>query len=277
MGPLAASEYEKLTEWIVTALASDAPVRTVRIERDVKLQGAATTNQVDVLWTYEESGREHTVLFECRSYGRTLTQQAVFAWSAVVKDLQSAVDSTLEGVMVTSTGYQRGAQAVADTYGIVILELRQPTEKDLAGRLLGINVELHLRTPFVRDVRVEATEVYADQTEFRAWGPDVELRHPDGTTELMVESLLRNELTGIRDEPTPAHAVMRTFDEPVRLIVEGEPKALVRAIRATVGETDAEPIRFEAGGRDRLAWMLKDTLSGTRAWFADDGRHHVTA
>jgi len=272
---LPAGDYEQLTQWIVSAIAAEASVRTVRIDRNIRLQGAATTNQIDVMWTYEDSGREHTVLFECRSYVRALTQQALFAWSGVVRDLQPSLGDC-EGVMVTSTGYQSGAQAVADTYGIVILELRKPTENDLDGRLLGINLRFRMRTPFVRDVQVDAVEILGEQTEFRAWGTDVELEYPDGSTELMAETLLRGELTALRDEPTPAHQVVRSYQPPVKLIVEGHPCAVIRAIRATVGEADAEPIRFDAGGRDRLAWMLKDTLNGTRAWFADDGRYHVT-
>lgn len=275
MGGLAAGEYEQLTQWIVDRLASDAPVHTIRIERDVRLQGTATKSQVDVLWTYEDGGRTHTVLFECRSYARALTQQALFAWSGVIRDLQPSLGSC-EGVMVTTTGYQRGAQAVADTCDIVILELRRPTDKDLDGRLLGINVELRLRTPFVRDVQVDAAELLSRQTEFRAWGTDVELEHFDGSRELIADVMLRGELSAITELPTPAHAVVRSFDPPVKLIVEGKPRALIRSINATVGETEAQPVRFEAGGRDRLAWMLKDTLTGTRAWFAQDGQYHVT-
>jgi hypothetical protein len=50
-------------------------------------------------------------------------QQALHGWRSVVDDVGEAGIETI-GVMVTTAGYQSGAQRVADSYGIVILELR---------------------------------------------------------------------------------------------------------------------------------------------------------
>jgi len=57
-----------------------------------------------------------------------------------------------EGVMVTTTGYQKGAKAVADTYGIVITELRAPTDDDLQGRAVEVHLDIGRVRLFWRDV-----------------------------------------------------------------------------------------------------------------------------
>lgn len=66
------------------------------------------------------------------------------------------------GVMVTTTGYQSGARNVADTYGIVILELRQPTDVDLADRVLEVNIMVEFRIPRVVDLEVEVVSALSE-------------------------------------------------------------------------------------------------------------------
>src|ERR1035437_3235691 len=114
--------------------------------------------------------------------------------------------------MVTTTGYQSGAQRVADTYGIVILELRAPTERDLANRWRSARIELVSRMP---------------------------------------------QVTG----PFPSPVLLRRLEEPVARVIE---------IAATVSEAQAEPVVIETP-RARVAWMLANTLTGSRIWFAEDG------
>lgn len=43
------------------------------------------------------------------------------------------------------------------------------------------------------------------------------------------------------------------------------------AIRATVGEAQAEPVVTETTAAE-IAWMLADTLTGGHTWLAADGR-----
>jgi hypothetical protein len=47
-------------------------------------------------------------------------------------------------------------------------------------------------------------------------------------------------------------------------------------LEAIVGDRVSTANQILVGGRETLAWMLKNTLDGTRAWFMTDGRHHVT-
>lgn len=262
--------YEELTEELVRRLGTAHAITTLRLERDVLLRGRATDNRIDVLWEFQRaSGQPVRILFECRSYARRINQQALHSWRSVVDDLATPDIATI-GVMVTTTGYQRGAQRVADSYGIVILELRAPTERDLANRWRSVRVELVARMPQVTDLAVDATEqLVPDSTVNGALGEFV-LDFENGTSELLMDHLLRGELASLEEPPTDPHPVTRTFDSPVLLRRRDQPVARAIAIRATVGEAQAEPMVIETTAE--IAWMLADTLTGSHTWFAVDGR-----
>jgi hypothetical protein len=263
--------YEEVTEELVGRLGAVSGLTTLRLERDVPVSGRANDNQIDVLWEFQrESGERTRLLFECRSYKRRINQQALHSWRSIVDDVSEPGVETV-GVMVTTTGYQSGAQRVADTYGIVILELRAPTERDLANRWRSVRTELVVRTPLVSDLSVDATEQLAADASVNGALGEFFLDLEDGTSEALMDHLLRGELAPLREPPTEPHPVTRTFASPVLLRRGEEPIARVVEMRATVSEAQAEPLVIETSTAD-IAWLLADTLTGSRIWFAADGR-----
>lgn len=269
-------EYEELARSLISQITHRATVQTVRLERDVHLQGEATGHQIDVLWEFRAAESAHRILFECRHYGSTIKQKDILALKGVVDDLTSDGATTTTGVMVTLTGYQSGAKRVAETYGLIVLELRAPNDADVAGRLMKIEIALILRTPYVRDIRVQSSEPSATPRDFTAWGEDVHLETVSGERKRLVDVLLEGELAPFSAPPTPCHQVRRLFDPPAKLMVEDSVIASVDAIEATVGETEADPYDMTVGGRENLAWLLKNTVTGSRAWFTTSGGVHVT-
>lgn len=262
--------YEEVTEELVGRLGAVSGLTTVRLERDVPVRGRANDNQVDVLWEFERaSGERVRLVFECRSYKRRINQQALHSWRSIVDDVSEPGVETV-GVMVTTTGYQSGAQRVADTYGIVILELRAPTEHDLANRWRSVRTELVARMPLLTDLSVDATEQLAAEASANGALGEFFLDLEDGTSEPLMDHLLRGELASIKEPPTEPHPVTRTFASPVLLRHGEKPIARVVQIRATVSEAQAEPVVIETSTAD-IAWMLADTLTGSRIWFAADG------
>ncbi len=267
-----ASEYERLVERLVGELVPSASVVTDAVKRDVRLRGRSTTNQIDVLWDITDAaGQSRRIVFEARSYGRPVDQGRLHAFRSVVDDIQDP-QRPVTGVMVTTTGYQSGARRVASTYELVVLELREPTAEDLAGRVASINVTVNLQVPVVRDLRFEVVEVY---DEAGAAGGlvvlgEVEVDGPSGRVPL-TRVLLDGEL-GALNAPRPPHAVRRVFDPPVGLWVEGVKVATARAVDAVAGDAAAPPATFVVGGLHDVAWMIRDALSGARTWIAEDGR-----
>lgn len=270
---LSSAEYEQRTRRLVECISERSLVSTTRLTRDIRLQGRATRHQVDVLWEFTAGGARHRVLLECRRYRTSLKQKDVLAFKGVIDDLHDP-EVVTTGVMVTATGYQSGAQAVADTYGIVIVELREPTDADLVGRALRIRVTISARSPFVRDIEVQPADPL-DAARIKAWNDELELE-VDGQRHPLNDVMLRGELAALRELATPAHRVVRHFAPAASLLIEGRPAFDVVAVAATVGEQEMDPFDVTVGGRDRFAWMVKDTLQGTHAWFTQDGQVHLT-
>jgi hypothetical protein len=125
--------------------------------------------------------------------------------------------------------------------------------------------------PQVTDLSVDATEQLGPDASVNGGLGEFFLDLEDGTSELLMDHLLRGELSSIEEPPTDPHPVTRTFASPVLLRHGEEPVARVVQIRATVSEAQAEPVVIETSTAD-IAWMLADTLTGSRIWFAADGR-----
>jgi hypothetical protein len=262
--------YQELTEELMQRLGAADGTTTVRLEPEVPVSGRANDNCIDVLWEVQgSSGELVRLLFECRSYKRRITQQALHSWRSIVDDVSEPGVETI-GVMVTTTGYQSGAQRVADTYGIVILELRAPTERDLANRAIPVRTEFVARVTRVTELAIDATEHLGTDASLSEPLGDFVLEFEDGTTEQLADHLLRGELSSIEEPPTEPHRAERTFSPPVLLRRQDKPVARVIRVTAVVGEAQAAPVVIETPTA-KIAWMLANTLTGSRIWFTEDG------
>ena len=273
---LSAAEYEELTKSLVDLVSDRSPVHTTSLERNVVLQGKATTNQIDVVWEFEAGDRVHRILLECRNYKRKLTQGAVHAFRSVVDDLNDEQVPCI-GVMVTRTGYQPGAKAVAETYGVIILELRHPDDADLRNRVTTVQITMVPRIPVFDQVHIQVEDDYeGEQGPFNVLNADTQIQEEGKEPRSLLELIMEGEINAIDQEPTPIHPVRRTFDPPARLVIEGIATGRIREISALVGEKEADPYDLTVGGLTNLSWMVKETLGGARAWFTQEGKMYVT-
>lgn len=221
--------YEELTRDLVRRLGILRGVTTVRLERDVSIQGKATHHQIDVIWQFRAPGTEQvqTILFECRHYKAPIKKGRLLEFKGVIDDIAEyegprSVDNP-SGTMVTLSRYQVGARRVAETYGLTIAELRPPTPDDVAGRVREIRIAMKARIPHVDNVQLEpADPVDPDQaSEISGVSDEFEIEYQDGDRTSLVAHLLAGELAGINEPPTVRHRVHRTFDPPVTLVLGG--------------------------------------------------------
>ena len=274
MEPPDSREYELLVQQIVRDLSRNARVYTTRLQHDMPIQGRSTINRIDVVWDFTDaSGQTRRVVFECRSYKSAIKQQALHSWRSVVDDIQSD-ERPVVGVMVTTVGYQIGARRVADTYDLLVLELRQPTEADLANRVSAVRVQLNVQPTVVDDMRLEIEDGY-DEEAWAArdvWVPvTVRAASETGPGRNIKEVLLDGE-TGTFEAPMGPHPVRRVFDPPLELCVNGESLGRLRAASATVGVGSVPPVTITVGGLETVAWMVRDAISGARLWLGTGGR-----
>jgi hypothetical protein len=235
--------------------------------------GQATTNQIDVLWDFTDAaGKPHRVAFEARDHKNPIKQASLHAFRSVVDDIQSE-DRPVDGVMVTTTGYQSGAKRIAETYGLLVLEFRPPTTADLANRVETVVITINLVVPVVTDVSIEVVEMLDPEAWANRdpWAP-LEIQHEaSDQAPPSLQRLLTDGELGTLDAPRALHRVQRAFDPPATLMLDHQPVAALHAVAATVGSSAAPPVTVTVGGPKSVAWMLRDALTGARLWLGENG------
>lgn len=274
--PNPSREYELLVTGIARQLANLAGVDTESVRHDQVVPGKATANQLDVVWDFRDAaGNPRRVVFEAKHYKRPVEQWRLHALSNVVRDIQSE-QRPVTGVMVTTTGYQRGAKAVAETYKLLVLELREPEERDWHGRVRAIEVTMHAQMPVIFDLRVEASKIAEDTgASMLAAAEHLMLLEQDKAPRRLVDVLAAGEL-GTPGHPRPPHPVRREFSPPAPLHYEGRWVANVVIVEATVGNDSVPPLTITIDGVKDVAYVIRDALNGARVWLAHDGRVWTT-
>lgn len=111
------SELEAFVEQVYATLLQNEHLRKISIEKNHIVVGRSKVcHEIDVYYEVCIAGVYHRVAIECKQHNRTITKGMVQEFKAKLDDCNGPV-----GVMVTSVGYQSGAQALADFYGISIL------------------------------------------------------------------------------------------------------------------------------------------------------------
>lgn len=257
-------DYELLTRRVMADLLGLAPASL--LEHDVKVQGKATAHQIDVLWEAPaDFGGPVTVLFECKKHARRIEQKDLMAFRTVVDDVAAVRGATI-GVFVVSSGYQSGAVNIASTYGIVILELREPRPSDLRGRVTDIDLTLKVQIPVITDWEIVASDESAKtDTAFRV-STDQRLVLADGRTFTLAEVVCEGVLDGF-DEVQPQR-IKRDFPSPANLLGTG---IQIHSVSATVGaESFSE--NHHIGGAERFSLVLNATIPGASAFVMEDGQ-----
>lgn len=140
------TEYEKLAQEIYQNLISHQGNNAIKVQHNVKLVGkSGRAHQIDVYWEYEIAGVYHKVLIECKNYTRPVSKGHTMAFHAVLADLNG-----VNGIMISKVGYQEGAKIYADHYGINLMELRNPNDSDLVGRIKEISIDFVAATPTIK-------------------------------------------------------------------------------------------------------------------------------
>ena len=146
--------YEHLVQRIFQAILRQEFVRNIDVQNNVGLKGIATNHQIDIFWEFEVGGINYKTVIEAKDWDQPVDQGEVMKFKARLDDLPDQP----RGVMVSRSGFQAGACRFASSYGIVLYELREPTEHDLNGRVRVLDftlVSYHSSTSCIRLVHDE--------------------------------------------------------------------------------------------------------------------------
>ncbi len=200
-------DYEVLTKNIHQALLKADGHNTIEIQHDVKIEGRSKQkHQIDVYWRFSIGGVTYQTAIECKRYKSSISVGMVRNFFGALEDV-----GNINGVMVTTHGYQRGAETYAASKGIKLLIIRSPTDSDLSGLLKVIVIQFIVAVKNIvgRDICLTDEWVAANSgrltgTSFRIEGVnnEVGLHDADGT---MVKSWwqMENELPVADDAGVP--------------------------------------------------------------------------
>lgn len=136
-------EYEKYIKDVFLQILKEEGIGNTKVQHDIRLKGKTATHQIDVYWEYMQFGEMIKVAVECKRYVRNVSIGVVRDFHSVLQDINCS-----KGIIVTTTGFQRGAIEYASKNNISLKVIRMPNEEELSNRLkkLSINVVLIKKT-----------------------------------------------------------------------------------------------------------------------------------
>jgi len=142
---MSSTEYERLTRDVYAALLRSEGVDTVDVRHNTDILGrSGCAHQIDVYWEFRLGGVLFRTAIECKRYASTLEIGRVRDFYAALADV-----GNIQGIVITTVGYQSGAKKFADYYGINLLELRAPTGTDWEGTFRDIGITINACAPIL--------------------------------------------------------------------------------------------------------------------------------
>lgn len=133
-------EYEKLAHKIYEDILALEGVENIEVMHNVKIKGiSGVDHQIDVFWEYKYAGVAHKVLIECKHYGHNVSLLHARNMHGLLTDIPNS-----SGILVTTVGYQSGAEKYADFYGMGLKLIRKPQGSDWDGCIQIVNINMEL-------------------------------------------------------------------------------------------------------------------------------------
>lgn len=111
--------YELLAREIFELLMNQDSARNIEVKHNVALKGKDTEHQIDVYWKFELGGVRYKTVVQTKDWNTPLNKGELLKFKAVLDDLPGQPT----GIVVTRSGYQKGAKEVASANGIFLFEL----------------------------------------------------------------------------------------------------------------------------------------------------------
>ena len=118
--------YEKLVRDILEALGQAADVEIVCWGRSCVVEGPpGVSHQVDVLTSHSDGMNEYRTAVSCKWRNRKVGISHVRELASIVQEAALS-----KGVIVSKSGFTKGAKVLAAAKRIGLIELRKPTDED---------------------------------------------------------------------------------------------------------------------------------------------------
>lgn len=130
-------EYERFVQDVYKVLNANDGLSNVMVQHDVKLKGISREHQIDVYWQFSYGTVTYRVAVECKDYKNPVTAEKIEAFRSTLLD----IGNDIQGIFASRNGFQAGAINVAKTYGIQLMQIREPLESDWEGYIKDIYIK----------------------------------------------------------------------------------------------------------------------------------------
>jgi hypothetical protein len=113
-------DYELLVREIYQQMLDQEQAVNVAVQHNVQKVGRATSHQIDAYWEFCLGGVTHKVAVQVKRWKNPVRKGDVLTFKGVLDDLPGTV-----GIMVASSGFQKGAVEVARSAEIMIYNLQE--------------------------------------------------------------------------------------------------------------------------------------------------------
>lgn len=156
-------DYEVFVQQVYKFLYAAENLTDIDIQQNVILQGNSRKRQIDVYWEFTQAGVRYQTAVECKDYATPVEAEKIEAFATALHDL-----GNIRGIFASREGFQKGAIAVARQYGIQLMEIRRPEDKDWDGRIKTIVLLIDLMTLHGDpEVSVEVDKAWVDQNHIK--------------------------------------------------------------------------------------------------------------
>lgn len=257
-------EYEQVVQKVFQSILDQKFVKNITVQHDVTLQGKSTTHQIDVYWEFSDGISTYATIVQAKDYSSNVSQDKLLTFKGVIDDLPNHP----KGIFVTKTGYQRGAKAYAEANGILLYELRQPTDKDWEGYIRDISIKLTMFSPNVSDLKIWIDYKWLNENyknipkRIQMSGNDDEVFLYNGNKEKVASIYeLKNSLIKKYGQENSSQYVEEIFDKPtfISYAKDGIDWLKINKISFNLSFRTYQDT-IEINGDDIVKFILKDVL-----------------
>lgn len=260
--------YEALTKWIIEQISLESGVHTTKLEHDVDLQGRDAIHQIDVLWEFEVGGFKYTTIIQAKDWAtQRVDQGKLLQFKCILADLPNQP----RGLVVARKGFQSGAIEFAKRNGILIYELREPTEADWNGRMKTFNIKANVYTPHFTNIKlIQDTDWNIQELKRSNLLPSEALKigvsddltfYDENGEEITNALILFNSLVPEGFNELPPTKIVYQFDRPTFVkTLNPQVRAKIESIEVMISKT-LEAIEYLLEGEDFVGYVLKNVLN----------------
>lgn len=121
------TDFELLVKAIYEEILLLDDYKTIAVKHNVNIKGKSSQlHQIDVYWEFEIAGVIHKVAVECKEYKNNVSVGKVRDFYGAIEDI-----GNINGIFVTTKGYQSGAITYAKHKNISLKTVNEPTQEDI--------------------------------------------------------------------------------------------------------------------------------------------------